>query len=257
MRLLFRFSVALLGVGGAISTSQAFWWHKKECATHAAAPAASCESAACAPAVTYVPQTQNVVTTRTVMVPVQQQVVTQRTVMVPVAAPPRAAGCYGSGAGAGSGCTGAGAGLGSGCTGAGAGAGCFGSSTGAGTGCCGGGTGLPGKGGAVFNNDQSSLTDPGSAKLAKLENKIMGLENKIDALTEALTEAGAKSPSRSSLPPIPPIPAGALKPTPLGSATPTENDPILAAARAYKARQAAAATPVPAAAGAETGVTRK
>lgn len=254
MRSLFRFSIALLGVCCAYSSSQAFWWHHKDRGNQA--PAASCVTAACAPAVTYMAQTQNVVTTRTVMVPVQQQVVTQRTVLVPVQLAPVAAptGCTGAPMAAPAGCTGTPVAAPAGCFGTPTGAGCFG--TAPGTGCMGGKSGTT----YIGNAGMGSFDDALPPKLARLETRIYNIENKIDALTESVNEMRDAKSSLPALPTIPPLPGSATKPTPLGSAAPTETDSVLAAARAYKAKQAAtpttAATPlVPA--GADAGVTRK
>jgi hypothetical protein len=229
MRSLLRFSLALLGVCCALSSSQAFWWHKKDKTTAVCeAPGATCAQPS------FMAVQQDVVSTRTVMVPVQQQVVTKRTVLVPVSAAP--AGCTGAPAGAG--CHGAG--VGAGCHGAGVGAGCHGT----GAGCVGSraGGGCTGGGRTGFDNYlERGSHDAFAPNLAKLENRIFNIETKLDLLTESVNNwnDAAKANTKTALPAIPPLPNGSFKPTPIGSMNPTETDPVLAAARAYKARQAA------------------
>ena len=90
-------------------------------------------------------------------------------------------------------------------------------------------------------------------RLAVLETKLSTLETKITALTTVLSDlqAGTKTQDKTALPipplPVPAVPTGNVKPT-VGSAATPDADPLLAAARAFKAKQALAkdATPPPA-----------
>jgi hypothetical protein len=256
MRSFIRFSFALIGVCAAFTTSQAFWWKHKECKPVALAAAPQCESASCAPAVRYVAETHNVesIQYRQVVTTVPVKVMTPVTVMRAVPVPPPVAapmaapmGCHGAVA-APAGCHG-GAAAPMGCHGAGVPTGCTGGFRGPAGGCNGSGSG-------VFYNTNAAGEDL-SPNLAKLEKRISTIETKIDALTEAVNEmreAGAKTHDKSALPGLPAIPPLPSK-TPLGNAAPADADPVLAAARAYKARQATAAAPLPT--GTDAGVTRK
>lgn len=220
MKTLIRFSLALFAVCSVYSTSQALWWHK----------AKSCAPAA--PAVPCYPETQEYTTTRyrKVVTYVPEQVVTRVTTWVPAGAPMAAApagcsgsrgSCYGSGpATRGMGCSGSSA----------APAGCNGYSA-APAGCSGSG----GKSGFSMG----SLPDP---QIAQLESRLDRIDAKLSALTVAVNAIQNPSPAQDkvvapnqALPALPTLPAN-----PTGSAKPAlspETDPLLAAARAYKANR--------------------
>src|SRR5262245_26316052 len=101
MRILLRVTLALLALGGVVSTSEAFWRHKCKPTVEYDAPSA-CGPAPCAPTVAMVPETKDVYTTRyrAEVRYVPETVVTRVTTMVPArVAPPAAApsyGCHGS-----------------------------------------------------------------------------------------------------------------------------------------------------------------
>lgn len=239
MRLLFRATLALFCLGFLVSTSEAFWRHKDG----KRAAGADCDAPSCAAPVTYVPETRNVCVTQYKLVP--ETVVKQVQVMVPVRiAPPAAvpmapAGCHGAPA-APAGCHGA----------PGAPGGCHGAP---GLGC----HGAPGANMYHIGPGPNGLA-PGfdggfGSRLAVLETKLSTLETKITALTLALSDLqpGAKAQDKTAIPipplPVPATPTGNAKPT-VGSAATPDADPLLAAARAFKAKQALAkdATPPPA-----------
>jgi len=245
MKYFFRFTLALFAVCTAYSTSQAIWWHHKD--RGQAASCAPATAAAC------IPETKEYTTTRyrTVVSYVPEQVVTRVTTWVPAAAPPMAAapaGCSGS--------------RGS-CFGSGAPAGCSGAPRA--SGCSGAGAGCSGAGSLWHVNGSSNGSEFSAPKLALLESRLDRLDAKITALTETVNSMQDPSKAQDKvnvpLPALPNVPAsggptGSAKPI----AAPTETDPLLAAARAYKAQQASlpkipvVAAPV---APADESVTRK
>ena len=249
MRTLFRATLALFCLGLLVSTSEAFWRHK-DCKRPAAAeydaPGVSCAGPSCGspPGVAYVPETKDVYSTRyrAEVRYVPETVVTKVTTMVPVRVapppPPPGAGCHG---------TPPGLPPGAGCHGTPPGAGCHGTPPGAG--CYGGPPG------ATWDRLGYSFGGDGfSPRLAQLETKLATLDAKISALTTAVADlnAGGKAPEKTALPipplPVPATPTGSAKPTVVGSAATPDADPLLAAARAFKAKQALAkdAPPLPA-----------
>lgn len=222
MRILFRVTLVLFSLGVAASASPAFWRHK---ATGSAAgvpcpPAVA--APACAPATTYVPETRDVYTTRyrAEVRYVPETVVTRVTTMVPVQQPvfAPAAGCHGFAPGAG--CHGVAPGVG--CHGVAPGAGCHGSA--------------PGAGSNWFHVGSAESASP--SRYAQLDARIGGLEDAIARLTESLTagDRGGAKDGTAPAPAVPPLPARPAT----AAVTAADSDPLLDAARAFKARQAAA-----------------
>jgi hypothetical protein len=237
MRLMFRFTLSLLGVCAALSVSHGFWRHK-------AAPAGraeeGCRTGSCGVGAP-VPETREYVETRYKTVP--YQVTTRVTIHPPMAS----GGCHGAPmmmmAAPG------------GCNGLTAPPPCVTappSPPKAVGGCCGGG-GLREIGPLApsYATDPALLTKIGllDTRLGTLETKLTTLESSVHEVRDLLrTQTGATPSGNPRLPAVPaaptlPIPTG--KPAPaapqVGSATVPQDDPLLAAARAFKARQAAQA----------------
>jgi hypothetical protein len=229
MRLLFRATLALIGVCCAFSTSQAFWWHNKSGGHHKGGGAAfadeSCAKGACGAPQEYRAETKEYTTTqyRKVVSYVPETVVQRVTTMVPVPrvmAPP--AGCHGVAPGAG-------------CHGVTAGAGCHGVTAGAG---CHGAPGAPGSNWQYGPSERGGDGLP--LRLVQLETRILNLETKITTLVESVNgfQNGTKTQDKATVT-IPSLPGqgGPADAVPVGNSPPRDADPLAAAARAFKEGQ--------------------
>lgn len=240
MRLMFRFTLSLLGVCAALSVSHGFWRHK-------AAPAGraeeGCRTGSCGVGAP-VPETREYVETRYKTVSVPYEVRTRvTTTTTPLMA---SGGCHGAPmmmlAAPG------------GCSGLTAPPPCVTAPPPPKTagGCCGGG-GLREIGPLApsYTTDPALLTKIGllDTRLGALETKLTTLESSVHEVRDLLrTQTGATPSGNPRLPAVPtaptlPIPTGKAAPASpqVGSATAPQDDPLLAAARAFKARQAAQA----------------
>jgi len=242
MNLLLRATLALFGVGLAVSTSQAFWLHRNRGTDQYQSSGATCPSGACGPAMTYVPETRDVCTTRyrQEVRYVPETVVQRVTVMVPRPVQQQPTGCQG---------------FSMGCFGMSppSGGGCFGTPPSGSGGCFGNPGGCAGNPKGISSLDSFGGDSALTLKLTQLEDRLNSLDKKLGTLETAVHQIRDTVKTRSNAPtnpakitlPTMPIPTPGASPVGSGPLSP---DSLAEAAQAYKARKAAgsgqAAVPV-------------